>query len=226
MDFRHFTRYHKSYLAFFGIIIATVLALDAYVLFKKRQYESETERLRAGMTDVERRKTDLALATEERRYEVMLALVRRQARIDKRIHLAVSVDTGRMHLEREGAVLRTIPVQIGPERSVGLAPDTVVMATARGERTIEQVLGEGDAWRIPEWVYTDRGLPVPVDRALKGALGDVAILLNGGTVIYSLPSVGPLNDANYLMPGSLRASAADLKAIAPNLKPGTPVYFY
>ena len=61
---------------------------------------------------------------------------------------------------------------------------------------------------------------------VKGALGDIAFVLSGGTVIYSPPSAGPLNDSTYVLPGSIRASAEDLRAIAPNLKPGTPVYFY
>jgi hypothetical protein len=45
-------------------------------------------------------------------------------------------------------------------------------------------------------------------------------------VIYAMPSVGPLNDSSYVMPGSIRARAADLKAIAANLKLGMSVYFY
>jgi hypothetical protein len=41
-----------------------------------------------------------------------------------------------------------------------------------------------------------------------------------------MPTVGPLNDSSYVMPGSLQLRAEDLKAIAPNLKPGMTVYFY
>jgi hypothetical protein len=59
-----------------------------------------------------------------------------------------------------------------------------------------------------------------------GALGPVAILLQGGAVIYSLPTVGPLRDTAYVLPGAVRANAEDLRAIIPNLTPGTPVYFY
>jgi hypothetical protein len=51
-------------------------------------------------------------------------------------------------------------------------------------------------------------------------------VLDGGTVIYSVPVVGPLNDSSYVLPGSVRASAADLEAIAPNLSVGMAVYFY
>jgi hypothetical protein len=90
---------------------------------------------------------------------------------------------------------------------------------------VERLLGEGDPWEVPRWVYQDRGI-APNTGALPGALGPAAIVLDGGTVIYSLPSVGPLNDSTYLLPGAIRARAADIKAIAPNLRPGMPVYFY
>jgi hypothetical protein len=100
------------------------------------------------------------------------------------------------------------------------------MAAPRGTRTIEKILGPNASFEMPSWVYTDRGLPVPSERTLKGALGPAALVLNGGTVIYSMPSVGPLNDSSYVMPGSLRARAVDLRAVLPNLKPGFTVYFY
>ena len=155
----------------------------------------------------------------------MVELFKRQARVDKTLHLTVSLDSGVMYLEREGALLREMPVTVGRERRVGVPPDTVHIAAPRGRRTVERVLGESDAWEIPRWVYADRGIP-PGENALTGALGPAAIVLDGGTVIYSLPSVGPLNDSSYVLPGAIRVRAADLKAIAPNLSAGVPVYLY
>jgi hypothetical protein len=61
---------------------------------------------------------------------------------------------------------------------------------------------------------------------VTGALGPAAIVLSGGTVIYAMPTTGPLNDSSYVLPGSVRASAVDLKAILPNLTPGMKIYFY
>jgi hypothetical protein len=101
----------------------------------------------------------------------------------------------------------------------------VHIAAPRGKRTVEQVLSEGDVWDVPAWVYTDRGLP-PGETRMKGALGPVAVRLDGGTVIYSMPRVGPLNDSSYVLPGAIRVRANDLKAIVPNLRPGVAVYFY
>jgi hypothetical protein len=103
------------------------------------------------------------------------------------------------------------------------------LAEARGQQEkfmVERVLGATDAWAIPRWVYGDRRLSPPQDTMVVGALGPVAILLQGGAVIYSLPTVGPLRDTAYVLPGAVRANAEDLRAIIPNLTPGTPVYFY
>ena len=91
---------------------------------------------------------------------------------------------------------------------------------------MQRVVGDRDSWDVPSWVYADRGIPVPPSRTITGALGPVAVILNGGTVIYSIPSAGPLNDPLYILPGSIRARAEDLRAITPSLGPGTLVYFY
>lgn len=226
MDFKQYARYHRSFFIFLALIVVTALALDAFVLYKRAAYGREIERLRSGMSELERRKTDLAVENEEKRLRVMVELIRRQARLDKRLHLAVEIDSARMHLGREGAVLREIPIEVGPERVVGVAPDTVMLAHPRGERSVQRVLGPDDAWEVPSWVYLERGLSVPEDRAVKGALGATAVILNGGLVIYTLPDEGPLSDSSYVLPGSIRLSADDLRAVAPNLTPGTAVYFY
>jgi hypothetical protein len=226
MNFRQYVRYHRSFLVFLALVVVAALAIDGFVLYKRAAYARETERLRSGMSELERERTDLALRDHEKRLQVMLALIRRQAKLDKRIHLAVSLDSARMYLGREGAVLREIEIEVGPERLVGVAPDTVVLAHPRGERSVQKVLDASDTWDVPEWVYHDRGLPVPGDRAVQGALGPSAIVLNGGLVIYALPAAGPLNDSTYILPGSIRISAGDLAAVVPNLTAGTAVYFY
>ena len=226
MDFRAFKRRHPGFVAAAAIIIIGLIGLDLWFVSKRLRYEREIARLRSGMTEFERRRTDAILASEERKMQVMLQLIRRQAKIDPEIHLAVSIDSAQMYLEREGALLREIPLEVGPERRVGIPPDTVHIAIPRGARTVARMLDGKDSWEVPSWVYTDRGLAAPDDRTVKGALGPVAILLEGGTVIYSMPSTGPLNDSSYVLPGGVRARAADLQAILPNLKRGTAVYFY
>ena len=209
------------------MVIATVLflAADSWLFLRYRRYVRETADLRASMTDVERRRTDALLTREENRVKVMVELFKRQANLDPTLHLSVSLDSSVMYLERDGALLREMPITIGPEKRVGIPPDTLHIAAPRGKRTVERLLDESDPWQVPLWVYQDRGIAAG-ETALKGALGPAAIALDGGTVIYSLPSVGPLNDSTYVLPGAIRVRAADLKAIAPNLRPGVAVYFY
>ncbi|MDQ6887594.1 MAG: hypothetical protein M3068_09905 [Gemmatimonadota bacterium] len=224
-DLRVFWRRHRSYVIAIGLLLAALLAMDSWLVLKRHRYQREISRLRSGMSEFERKRTDAVLATNERKMALMMELLRRQARIDPQIHLGISVDSGRMYLEREGALLRVSPAEVGPEKRVGVPPDTVHLAIPRGTRSVQRIL-EGGGWEVPKWVFRDRGLPVPSERSIKGALGPVAVLLSGGAVIYSLPKSGPLNDSAYVMPGSVRVSAADLSAVLPNLKAGTPVYFY
>jgi len=223
---REFRRSYPGILITMAIALAGFLAIDVWLVRKRLRYRNEIERLRAEMTALERSRTDAILARDENRLRLALELIRRQARIDKDLHLSVTVDSGVMYLEREGAHLREMPIQIGPEKTVGVAPDTVRMVAPRGARTIERILDENGSWEVPAWVYADRGLPPSTERTIKGALGPAAVVLSGGTVIYSMPSAGPLNDSAYVLPGSVRARAADLKAILPSLQNGMTVYFY
>ena len=222
-EFRHA---YPGILWTMSIALLLIVAMDIWLVVKRNRYVNETARLRLGMTDAERKRTDLTVESEERRLTVMLELMRRQAQTEKDLHLSISVDSGMMYLGQEGASLRDMPVEVGPERRVGIAPDTVHMVAPRGMRTVARIIGAGDAWEIPAWVYADRTLAAPADRTLKGALGPGAILLDGGVVIYAMPSVGPLNDSTYILPGSVRVKASDLQAIAPNIRPGLKVYFY
>ena len=222
-EFRHA---YPGIIATFGFALLFMLALDTWVIAKRVNYASEIKRLRAGMTGAERKKTDLILSTEENKLRVTLELLKRQARGDKELHLSLSVDSSVLVLEREAALLREMHVDLGPEKTVGTPPDTVRMTIPRGQRTVERILGAKDEWEIPRWVYTDRGMAIPQDRAVKGALGSVAVVFTGGTVLYSLPTTGPLADSSYILPGSVRASPADMKAIAPNLSAGMTIYFY
>ena len=226
MPFSEFRKRHPAFIAILAVIIVGLVAVDGWVLYKRAAYAREVARLRAGMSDFERRRSDAVTNTHEAQTAMMMELLRRQAKIDKEIHLAVDVDSGRMYLERDGALLRENAVEVAPEKRLGAGKDTVRMAAPRGTRSVERILGAGDAWEVPEWVYADRGIPRPAELPLVGALGPVAIVLNGGTVIYSLPTVGPLNDSTYLLPGSIRASAEDLRAVVPNLQRGTVVYLY
>jgi hypothetical protein len=222
----HVLRSHRWLIAALITAILGFLATDAWLLVKRRTYQAEVQRLRASMTDLERHQADAIVAQERNKLRLSVALIRRQARMEPTLHLSVSIDSSAMYLEREGVLLRRMPVHVGPERRIGIAPDTVRLAPPRGVRSVARILTGGDAWQVPEWVYQDRGLPVPADTLLRGALGPAAILLEGGTILYSIPPAGPLSDSSYVLPGAVRARVEDLQAILPNLAPGMNVYFY
>lgn len=207
------------------VVIVALLTLDAWIVARRRGFDVEIDRLRESMTAIERHRADQIVSSERNKLRLAIALIRRQAQLERALHLSVALDSGAMFLEREGAMLREMPVVVGPERRVGTPPDTVRFAAPRGVRTIARVLAEGDAWEIPEWVYTERAMELPEDRLVAGALGP-AIILDGGAIIYSVPAAGPLADSTYVMPGAIRARVEDLRAILPNLRAGMRVYFY
>lgn len=219
-------REHPRATALAFLLVALLLAADVVLGARWLRYRAETARLRAGMSDAERQRTDALVATESNKVGVMLELIRRQAASDRALHLAVAVDSGRMRLERDGALLRDMRVVVGAERDVGPARDSARIARPRGARTVERVLGANDTWDVPSWLFADRAVPAPSDTRLRGVLGRNAIVLSGGTVIYATPDSGVLADSSYVIPGSIRVARADLQAIAPNLAPGVTVYFY
>lgn len=218
-------RYPRT-VAVLATLIALFLVGDVLLAIRYLRYKGETARLRGEMTDAERQRADMLAASENNRVSVMLELLRRQASGDRELHLAVSVDSGIMLLERDGALLREIRVELGGERVVGSGSDTVRIVAPRGARSVERVLGPRDQWDVPAWIFGDRGLDAPQERRIPGALGTNALVLSGGTVIYALPDSGVLADSTYIVPGAVRLSRTDLRAIAPNITPGLTVYFY
>ena len=219
-------RRRRVLLSIAAVICVLLIVADVLVLQRRRRYLDEIRRLRASMSELERRRTDAVLSSEHDRLRSAVELLRRQAHLEASLHLSVSVDSGTMYLERDGVALRRMRVEIGPERRVGSPPDTARLAPPRGLRTVVGLMGDSTAWEVPAWVYADRGVAVPASRSIAGALGPAAIVLDGGTVIYAMPIRGPLNDSGYVLPGSVRANVTDLRAILPNLSAGTRVYFY
>ena len=208
------------------VILILAVAANAILGARYLRYRQETSRLRAGMTKAQRERADAVVTAERHRLRVEWELIRRQARGDKQLHLSINVDSSRMILERDGVVLREMPVRLGAERFKGATGDTAIAVQPLGQRTVQRVLSEGDAWEVPRTVFDERGIPVPESRRIRGALGDDAILLTEGTVVYAIPESGPLADTAYVLPGSIQVNAADLKALAASIRPGMSVYFY
>jgi hypothetical protein len=229
---RRRTRWSDFRDAYPRIVTAMVLglvglaALDAFLIFKAIQYRRQIRADRAAMTATERQRTDALLASQAGRADLAQALVGAQAVKDTGLNLAIALDEGTMDLQREGAQLREIRVQIGPEVTVGKPPGARKITPPLGRRQVAAVVDGSYAWEVPAWVWSQRGQPAAPGRRIAGALGEIAVLLDDGTVIYSRPRSGPLADEDYVLPGGLRADADDLQAILPNLAPGLPVYFH
>jgi hypothetical protein len=137
-------------------VALVIVAVDLWVAAKGVGYARETARLRVGMSAVERARLDAALASDSNRLQVMIELARRQARGDVGLHLSIAVDSGVLYLEQEGAVLRTVKAEIGPDAWIRRTKrDSVRITAPRGTRTIVRLLD------------------------------DTTVVLNGGAVIYA-----------------------------------------
>ena len=121
-------------------------------------YADEIRRLRVSMTAAERQRSDLIIQSEQNKLRMAIELAKHQAQLDPMLHLSIAVDSGRMYLERDGALLRDMRVTIAPERVPSASGDSVAGVVVRGQRTIEEV-------------HNDDSVPH-------------AIVLNGGTRIY------------------------------------------
>ncbi len=120
-----------------------IVGLDAYLFVKRNAYEAEVARLRANMTSTERAKTDAIVESEQDKTRIALELARRQAKIEKTLHLSISVDSGKIYLEREGAVLREMPAAFGPEAKVSNGADSIPIVVPRGERSVAKISDDG-----------------------------------------------------------------------------------
>lgn len=121
--------------------VAALLAAAA-LAWRAAEYRREIAALRAGMSGIEKVKADLALASDAKRLQVTMALAVRQARTKGDLHLSIAVDSGLLHLEQAGAILRTAPVAVGADGWQRAAGDSVPIASPRGVRRIEDVRGD------------------------------------------------------------------------------------
>jgi hypothetical protein len=211
-----------------AIGLVLLLLIDVALAVAAWRFSQQKAAAHRSMTGLERERAGALVQAREDRMALMMALVAQQAIQDRGLNLSVSVEAGTMDLQREGAQLRRMKVALGPEASVGPQSDGVRLVPPRGKRQLVRLVDESFVWSVPRWVFAHRSLPLPGDaaRAVPGGLGRLALILDDGTLIYSLPEAGPLSDRAYVMPGTVRAELADLEAIRENLTPGLPVYFH
>jgi hypothetical protein len=133
---RDFRRAYPGFVFVLGLGLAAMVVVDAWLLAKRVSYNQDVKSLRDHMTATERERSDAIVQAEQNKLRIAIELAKRQAKFDKKLHLNVSVDSSRMYLTREGALLREMPVQFGPERSPSEASDAPPAAIPRGERTV------------------------------------------------------------------------------------------
>jgi len=133
---RDFRRAYPGFVFVLGLGLMVMVGVDAWLFAKRVKYNHDVRLLREHMTDAERERTDAIVKAEQNKLQIAIELAKRQAKFDKKLHLNVSVDSARMYLTREGALLREMPVQFGPERVAAESSATPPAALPRGERTV------------------------------------------------------------------------------------------
>jgi hypothetical protein len=135
-SWKDFRRAYPGFVFVLGLGLAAMIAVDGWLVAKRVKYNHDVTQLREHMTSAERERTDAIVASEQNKLRIAIELAKRQAKFDKRLHLNVSVDSSRMYLTREGALLREMSVQFGPERTPSPNDSAPPEAVPRGERTI------------------------------------------------------------------------------------------
>jgi len=133
---RDFRRAYPGFVFVLGLGLTAMIGVDGWLLAKRVKYNQDVKSLRDHMSRAERERSDAIVQSEENKLRIAIELAKRQAKFDKKLHLNVSVDSSRMYLTREGALLREMPVQFGPERTPSESSDAPPAAIPRGERTV------------------------------------------------------------------------------------------
>ena len=131
-----FRRAYPGFVFVLGLGLVAMIAVDAWLVAKRVKYNHDVAQLRSHMTEAEKQRTDFIVQAEQNKLRIAIELAKRQAMFAKKLHLNVSIDSSRMYLTREGALLREMPVQFGPERGVSATDSAPPAAIPRGERTV------------------------------------------------------------------------------------------
>lgn len=133
---RDFRRAYPGFVFVLGLGLTAMIAVDGWLFIKRVTYNRDVKQIREHMTEAERERTDAIVQSEQNKLRIAIELAKRQAKFDKKLHLNVSVDSSRMYLTREGALLREMPVQFGPERIPSESSSGPPAVIPRGERTV------------------------------------------------------------------------------------------
>ena len=211
---------------FLAITVAALLLTSIALLIFLGLYKGELMAVQSRLTLSEQRRVFALSSTQNNKLSLAIELTKRLAQIDSSVHLTIDTQKQIMVLARHNATLREMSVQIGASATIDTKSDQFRISIPLGQRHIVKVVDADYPWVIPDWLIKKQGLQLASGNVLSGALGSCAVILNGGTVIYTRPSIGPLNDATYVLPGSIRMTTQDARAIRKELRPGMDVYFY
>jgi len=211
-------------------LVALLLGGAAAIWSRVPKYQSEMAAFNARMTAAERATRDSVLANQQKRTQLGMAILQRDIRIralqQKKVHLAIVLKDSVLELRHGRATLRRAKLQIGPDATVK-APDGRTWRLVRplGERTVAEK-EESPVYTVPEWVYVQRGQPIPPEseRRVPGGLGSYVIRLDDGTEIHTEPKRGPLQ--GQVKPAAFQARARDMGAIFGAVRDEMPVYIY
>ena len=185
-----FRRAYPGFVFVLGLGLVAMLAVDVWLVAKRVKYNHDVAQLRSHMTDAEKQRTDFIVQAEENKLRIAIELAKRQAKFAKKLHLNVSIDSSRMYLTREGALLREMPVQFGPERGVSAGDSAPPAAIPRGERTVadlsdNKITLDGGAIILSAKTAND-STPIPPG-SLRIPLDDMKAImpnLNAGMKVY------------------------------------------
>jgi hypothetical protein len=187
---RDFRRAYPGFVFVLGLALVTMLAVDGWLFAKRVKYNHDVAQLRSHMTDAERQRTDFIVQSEENKLRIAIELAKRQAKFNKKLHLNVSIDSSRMYLTREGALLREMPVQFGPERTPSPSDSAPPAAIPRGERTVadlspSKITLDGGVFILSSKTPSD-STPIPPG-SLRISLDDMKAImpnLSAGMKVY------------------------------------------
>lgn len=185
---RDFRRAYPGFVFTLLIGLAVIVALDIFLVLKRRSYEDEVARLRANMTETERAKTDAIVTQEQNKARIALALAKRQAKIEKSLHLSVAVDSGKIYLERDGAVLREMAAMFGPDAKVSNGADSIPVVVPRGQRSVAKFSDDGITLEGGTVIAPSDANPLASD---KNPIPAGGVRISRGDLKAILPNLSP-----------------------------------
>jgi len=197
------------------LAVAIVLALlaDLFIIFQQYRFKHEAAELGTAILRAEEQRSELAQQADLDLAQARTLLPRRDALVPVELHLSVDRRQGVMYLIRDRAILREMPVYLGPELAARPDDPAPPLKTRRVLRLVEPPRDSG-VDPLQQVSNTPGPQSVPA----------LSYALSGGLVLYSLPDTGFSEDD--LPPKGVRLEPGDLAALKEALHPGLRVYFY